>query len=37
MKVAVGAAPEGSGGRRCDDGTFILLLYWMGVYHRFLD
>jgi hypothetical protein len=37
MKAAFGAPPEGSDGRRCDDGTFILLLDWMGVYHRFLD
>ena len=22
---------------RKNDGTFILLPYWMGVYHRFLD
>lgn len=27
----------GEGGRRRDDGTFILLPYWMGRYHRFLE
>lgn len=27
----------GSAGRRRDDGTYILLPYWMGRYHRFLD
>jgi hypothetical protein len=27
----------GNGGRGRDDGTFILLPYWMGRYHRFLD
>jgi hypothetical protein len=27
----------GSGGHERDDGTFILLPYWMGVYHRFHD
>lgn len=27
----------GSGGRTRDDGTFILLPYWMGRYHRFVD
>jgi hypothetical protein len=27
----------GSGGLDRDDGTFILLPYWMGRYHRFLD
>lgn len=27
----------GSDGRRRDDGTYILLPYWMGRYHRFLD
>lgn len=27
----------GSGGQRRDDGTYILLPYWMGRYHRFLD
>ncbi len=26
----------GTGGRRRDDGTFVLLPYWMGRYHRFL-
>ncbi|HEX4071628.1 MAG TPA: hypothetical protein VHX68_10670, partial [Planctomycetaceae bacterium] len=28
---------RGGAGRSCDDGTFILLPYWMGVYHRFVD
>jgi hypothetical protein len=37
MKAADGTAPAGRDGRGCDDGTFILLLNWMGVYHRFLD
>jgi len=27
----------GNGGRERDDGTFILLPYWMGRYHRLLD
>lgn len=27
----------GNGGRGRDDGTFILLPYWMGRYHRFLE
>jgi hypothetical protein len=27
----------GDDGRQRDDGTFILLPYWMGRYHRFLD
>jgi hypothetical protein len=27
----------GNGGRVRDDGTFILLPYWMGRYHRFLQ
>jgi len=27
----------GSSGRERDDGTFILLPYWMGRYHRFLE
>ena len=27
----------GSGGHERDDGTFILLPYWMGVYHRFVE
>jgi hypothetical protein len=27
----------GSDGRSRDDGTFILLPYWMGRYHRFID
>lgn len=27
----------GSDGRSRDDGTFILLPYWMGHYHRFID
>ncbi len=27
----------GSGGRSRDDGTFILLPYWMGRYHRLID
>jgi hypothetical protein len=27
----------GNGGRVRDDGTFILLPYWMGRYHRFLE
>lgn len=27
----------GNGGRDRDDGTFILLPYWMGRYHRFLE
>jgi hypothetical protein len=28
---------DGHDGRRMDDGTFILLPYWMGQYHRFID
>lgn len=28
---------SGSGGSYRDDGTFILLPYWMGRYHRFID
>jgi hypothetical protein len=27
----------GSNGHDRDDGTFILLPYWLGRYHRFLD
>lgn len=27
----------GDGGNQADDGTFILLPYWMGKWHRFLD
>jgi hypothetical protein len=27
----------GSDGRTRDDGTFILLPYWMGKYHRLFD
>ena len=30
------ALDGGSGGLEKDDGTFILLPYWMGKYHRFL-
>lgn len=28
---------QGGDGRRRDDGTFVLLPYWMGRYHRFLQ
>ncbi|MFH1920876.1 MAG: hypothetical protein ABIP48_13485 [Planctomycetota bacterium] len=28
---------EGNGGRTRNDGTFILLPYWMGRYYRLLD
>lgn len=28
---------HGGDGRLCDDGTFILLPYWMARYHRFID
>jgi hypothetical protein len=27
----------GSGGRARDDGSFILLPYWMGRYHRLIE
>jgi hypothetical protein len=31
------ALDGGSDGRERDDGAFILLPYWMGRYHRFID